>query len=132
MKIRAGFVSNSSSTSYVIAVTRNFKTDQAGMQKFLDACISEWDDNEITDLEQADKKIGEIVEALCSHEQIWNTEAPVSHISEFVDTFKDDIVLFAIDGGPEDGKVLNAMADSCKEKTIAKIAKLLMESQNEN
>jgi hypothetical protein len=130
MKIRSGFVSNSSSTSYVIAVTRNFKTDQAGMQRFLDTC-NEWSDYEIKDLEQADAKMGEIIDALCSNEEIWTCEAPVPYISEFVDTFKDDIVLFAIDGGPDDGKVLNAFADSCKDKTIDKLKKI-MESQNEN
>jgi hypothetical protein len=131
MKIRSGFVSNSSSTSYVIAVTRNFKTDQAGMQKFLDECSRWSDDDEITNLEQADKKIGEIIEALCSHEQIWTCEAPCSHISEFVDAFKDEIQISSLDGGPDDGKVLNILADNCKDKTMTKLKKL-METQNED
>jgi hypothetical protein len=102
------------------------------MQKFLDACNQWSDDDEVMDLETADKVVGEIVEFLCTNEEVWTSEGvPVRNLSEFVDAFEDEIVLFTIDGGPEDGKVLNALADSCKDKTMDKLKKI-MESQNEN
>jgi len=130
MKIRAGFVSNSSSTSYVIALTRDFKTTQAKMQRFMDEC-DEYTDVEITNLKQADECIGRIVESLCSNSEIWIDDSPVENLYEFITVFDDDITITSLDGGPEESKVCNIFADSCKDKTILKLKKIT-ESQNEN
>ena len=76
MKIRQGFVSNSSRTSYVIALARNYKATKEQIQKFADG-IAKWEDEEYT-FEQADKQIKIIVEALCSiaGKCIWEEESP--------------------------------------------------------
>ena len=130
MKIRAGFVSNSSSTSYVIALTRDFKTSQAKVQAFMDEC-DPYANLEITSLEQADECIGRIVEALCSHDQIWMTESLVENVYEFINIFGDDIIITTMDGGPDDSQVCNIFADGRKDEMMTKLKKLV-ESQNEN
>ena len=130
MKIRLGFVSNSSSTSYVIALTRDFKTTQDKVQKFMDLC-DEWANVEITSLEQADEVIGRIVEALCSQSYIWLEESSVENLSEFINVFGDEIIIGAVDVSSESGSVSNIMADSCKEETMKKLKKLV-ETKNED
>ena len=133
MKIREGFVSNSSSTSYVIALTRDFKTTQAKMQEFVDRC-NEWEkcEKHMMTLQKADVAVGEIVEALCGQEVIWDEhDDPPEHCREFMSTFKQEIGVADIDGGPEDGKYMNLFADSCKDKNI-EMFKRITEEQNEN
>ncbi len=132
MKIRKGFVSNSSSTSYVIAVTRNFKPSPDKMQEFLDRCNQYSKSDMVVDIESAEKQIEAIVEDLCNRSQIWQDhDEPAEHMSDFVDIFEDEVQLFAIDSGSEDGKFLNVLADSCKDETMKKLTKL-MKAQNED
>ncbi len=127
MKVRSGFVSNSSSTSYVIAVTREFKATPEQIQAFYDRCNKYSEDDDVTDLDKAEKQMAEIVEVLCLNEDIWLGEAPSPNISNFVTACKDDVILTSLDGGPEDDTICNIFADKCKDKTIEKMKKLIGE-----
>ncbi len=130
MKIRIGFVSNSFSTSYVIALARDFKTTQAKMQEFIDSCNKyEREEKNMLTLERADKVVEEIVEALCSQAIIWDEhDSPPEYTYNFVRTFGDEIGVVNIDGGPEDGKYVNLFADECKDKHI-KMFERIMQKQ---
>lgn len=133
MKIRLGFVSNSSSTSYVIAVTRNFQVTKEKAQLFLDECTKDsyYASNDVKDIESAIKKIKEVLEAFCTHEEIWEEEAPIDSIYEFITVFREEVVLIEMESGPEDGRVMNILADKCGNKNFKRIKKL-MEQTNEN
>lgn len=125
MKIRLGFVSNSSSTSYVIALARNYKATKEQIQKFTDR-IANWEDEEYTS-EQADKQIKTIVDALCSTagKCIWIEDSPVQYLDEFINILEDDYILGKIDVSSEAGQVTNILADGNREKVAAKIKKMM-------
>ncbi len=131
MKIRLGFVSNSSSTSYVIALARNYKATKEQIQKFADG-IANWEDEEYS-FEQADEQIKTIVEALCSTEGkcMWLEDSPVQYLDEFIDMLEDDYILGTVDVSSEAGQVTNVLADGNREKVAAKVKKM-MESLDEN
>lgn len=132
MKIRTGFVSNSSSTSYVIALTRDFKTTQTKMQEFVDSCNKYMNEKSWITLEQADKAVGKIIEVLCTNGEIWDEhDNPPEYIRNFVGVFGDEFGVVDIDGGPEDGKYINLFADDCKAENI-KMFKRLIEKTNED
>lgn len=131
MKIRLGFVSNSSSTSYVIALARNYKATKEQIQKFADE-IANWKNEEYT-FEQADEQIKTTVEALCSAQGkcMWLDEAPVEYLGEFISMLEDDYILGTVDVSSEAGQVTNILADGNREKVMAKVKKM-MESLNED
>lgn len=132
MKIRLGFVSNSSSTSYVVALTRDFKTTQDKMQEFLDSRNKYTNEENWITLEQADKEVGKIVDALCTQGIIWEEyDSPPEYVRDFVKVFREDIRVVDIDGGPEDGKYINLFADDCKAENM-KMFKKLMETHDED
>lgn len=131
MKIRQGFVSNSSSSSYIIALARNYKATKEQIQKFADE-IADWEDEDYS-FEQADEQIKTTVEALCSTEgkNMWFEDSPVQYLGEFIDMLEDDYILGTIDGSSGSGQVTNILADGNREKVTAKVKKI-MEALDEN
>lgn len=126
MKIRLGFVSNSSSTSYIVAVTRDFSPVPEKIQEFFDTCNKYSSSEDVTNLEQAAEKIKVIIEALCKESQIWlDYECPCYHIEDFVSVFREEVQIFTMPSSSDDGKVCNILADSCKEDTMKKLTELM-------
>ncbi len=125
MKIRLGFVSNSSSTSYVIALARNYQATKEQIQKFADG-IANWEGEEYT-FEDADKQIKTTVEALCSTEGkcMWLDDSPVQYLEEFIGMLDDDYILGTIDVSSDAGQVTNILADGNREKVARKVKKMM-------
>ncbi len=128
MKIRLGFVSNSSSTSYVIALTRDFKATPEQLDKFIEEC-GDFDTKLTPD--QATKSIGEIVEALCSSgEWSWyDGDISIDNFHPFLWAFGDSFEICAVDGGHGCDSLANILADDLRDKTIKFITE---EDENEN
>lgn len=122
MKIRLGFVSNSSSTSYVIALTRDFKPTPEQLDKFIEDCGDL--DTKLTP-EQAIKSINKIVEALCSRgEWSWvDYNIEIDNFSPFMWACEDSFLISEIDGGHGCDSLANILADDLKEKTLKFITK---------
>ena len=136
MKIRKGFVSNSSSTSYVIALTRDYEASEEKVLEFMKE-YEECYDEELGSIEKARELIAWIIGKLCSSEQVWTEE--YEGVCCFIQAFSDDICLTYIDSGPDDSSISNIFADKCKDETIEKMKKFIKlcrckdkESKDEN
>jgi len=126
MKIRLGFVSNSSSTSYVIALTRDFKATPEQLEKFISEC-QEYNYEEdaegvaMTPMtpEQAAKAISEIVEEICKcGEWSWyDGDIEIDNFTPFMYACSDDFEICAVDGGHGCDSLVNILADDLKDKT---------------
>jgi len=123
MKIRLGFVSNSSSTSYVIALTRDFRATPEQLEKFIKEC-QEYNYEEETEgaamsPEQATEAISKIVEELCScGEWSWyDGDIEIDNFSPFMWACSDSFEICAVDGGHGCDSLANILADDLKDKT---------------
>lgn len=122
MKIRAGFVSNSSSTSFVIALTRDFVPSEVGISKFIDDTI-DYDTDIKMSVEEAKKHIVNLVETLCEHGDIsaydgdWGIEN-TNYVSAFLHSFEEDILISEADAGHGCDFLHNILADDLKDKTL--------------
>ncbi len=124
MKIRIGFVSNSSSTSYVIALTRDFIPSDKDLEEFIDETKDYSTDKKMS-VEEAKKHIKDLVETLCvngdwsAYDGDWsNGEHYPEHLSTFLHSFEDDILISEADGGHGCDFLHNILADDLKDKTI--------------
>jgi len=122
MKIRAGFVSNSSSTSYVVAIDRNFRTTQEKMQEFLDE-VQGWEVDCDT-LEEADEIVGRIIEELCSDGEVFIDHEGPDGIESFLKVF-NEITIECVDVGPEDGRCVNILSDKDREMSIKQLRQIV-------
>lgn len=123
MKIRIGLVSNSSSTSYVIAITRDFKLSDEQKQKLFENYDPyEEDQLEIEGIEELFQKT---VEKLCSSSQVWEEDDENNFLYAIVRVLKEEIVLTSLDGAPDAGCYVNVLSDKNKDDFIAKVQKLL-------
>jgi hypothetical protein len=134
MKIRNGFVSNSSSSSFVLAVTRSFKLPKSLKEDL----VAEYEDNSYRDEEEsltADEIIAIALDNLCSQKTIWQENAPVA-VHVLLDTIlrnkelRKRHVIHTIDSGPDDGMYINLLCDGEKEEFIENM-KYILESNNE-
>lgn len=123
MKIRIGFVSNSSSTSYVIAITRDFKLSDEQKQLLGDYYNEYEDEKDQITIEQIEKLFQKTLEKLCSSSQVWKDDTPL--FDSMIRTLKEKIVLAEIDGSPDEGCCVNVLSDKNKDDFIAKMQKLL-------
>lgn len=133
MKIRTGFVSNSSSTSFVIALTRDFRATPEQLEKFIDECKGYEEDAVAMTPEQATKAIEGIVEELCKvGDWSWSDGYDISNESENMEHFHnfrytcgDSFQIGESDGGHGCDFLHNILADDLIDKTteLMKICK---------
>lgn len=126
MKLRNGFVSNSSSSSYIIAVTRDFQPTDEQIENFK----NEFDEDLTSD--EAKKVMLHIIERMCQEEELWtgyDADAP-NGWWEFLRICKE-VVITTSETGPDDGRCINVLADSCIDKTTAQMDKI-RKLNNEN
>lgn len=105
MKIRLGFVSNSSSTSYIIALRRDYHFSVEEVDKILESHNKWIDEDEIIKKENAPAALHEALEALCSSDHLadWHdgdTGIPAL-VSGIVYVLKDKILLTTIEGAAD-------------------------------
>ncbi len=127
MKIRQGFVSNSSSTSYVIALTRDFIPSDKSLSKFIDDA-EDYHTNKKMSVEEAKEYIANLVEALCvsgeqsAYDGDWGDGGQdMKHLSPFLYSFRDDILISEADGGHGCDFLHNIFADDIKDKVYSAI-----------
>lgn len=130
-----GFVSNSSSTSFVIALTRDFKATPEQLEKFIDECKGYEEDAVAMTPEKATETITGIVEELCkvgdwSWCDSYDIEGQVENMENFHNfrfTCGDSFIISEADGGHGCDFMHNILADDLKDKTLE-----LMKEKNED
>lgn len=135
MKIRIGFVSNSSSTSYVIAVTRDFVPSDKGLAEFIND-TEDYDTDKKMSVEEAKEHLANLIETLCvngvwsAYDGDWSDgEHSVEHLSTFIYSFREEILISEADGGHGCDFLHNILADDLKEKTLKRALPLLNEME---
>lgn len=124
MKIRLGFVSNSSSTSYVIAVSRDFEATPEQLAKFIDECKDYDDNSSAMSVDQAKETIATIINAICEiGSWSWCDSYDISESDERLEHFHpfrwacgDSFDISEVDGGHGSNFLHNILADDIKEK----------------
>lgn len=113
MKIRQSFVSNSSSTSYVVLFPEGATADDLEL-KNLEGAVAEMQDSEGTDEEEAKKDLLEGLSRLLGGSSIsdYDDGALVNVLPDLL----DDYVIASMESGPDAGCVM--VAQSAKVKKI--------------
>jgi hypothetical protein len=101
MKIRNGFVSNSSSSSFIVLLPENFVLDLSGY------------DFENSGYEATEEEVKKMFAQLLSNKNIWEEEGDAVGILENV---LDDYVVATLDTSSEGGQIV--LADPVKIKKI--------------
>lgn len=97
MKIRAGFVSNSSSSSFVIMLPKNFDADM-----FIDNMTDEEIEGLIEEHNMKNKdQIKDILRSCVNDGGTWNGEKGYYMCTELL----NDFVVTTVEGGPDDGSI---------------------------
>jgi hypothetical protein len=121
MKVRSGFVSNSSSLSHVIAVTRNIKITEDHAIKFIKECqMFDEEENIPKTIDEAITAMRVVVEYLCSEGEVSYSDTfdpEVPFLMEFMEVFPE-IVISETDGSLGSSFITNILADKFKEKTL--------------
>ncbi len=121
MKLRLGFVSNSSSTSYVIALSRDIEVTPEKLANFLEECNQYLDEDEkrMTS-EEGKKAISKAIKDLCSQGEFswYDGDIEIEHFHQFMQTFEDEIEICATDGGHGCDSLCNILADDMINKTV--------------
>ncbi len=135
MKIRNGFVSNSSSSSFILAITRNFKLPE----EFKEALVGEYEEycggDYEKDMPTADEIVEEAIDIICSKETIWQEDCPPS-VTALVHIVTDNNELSKIhyitglDAGPDEGQYINVLCDKEKDNFLSQM-KIILERENE-
>jgi hypothetical protein len=141
MKYRDGFVSNSSSTSFVIAVARDFSPTEEQIKKFTENYneYNEYNEEAIS-LETGKEIIDAIVNHLCSSE-IPDFEVCLSSpdgedenyitLDRFLNIFREVILKTEDMGGSGQDMCVNILADLCINKVKSALKKQ-METYHED
>ena len=119
MRIRTNFVSNSSSTSYIIAVTRDFVPAEEQLKEFWERLEEE---RECT-LAEAQGILNNLINELCTYNQVWEEDGPEG-IFHF-DIFAQELVIATVDGAPDCGAYVNVLSDSNKEKFMGQMKRIM-------
>ena len=135
MKLRLGFVSNSSSTSYVVALTRDFKATPEQLETFIKDCKGYEEDSVPMTNEEATETVAKIVEELCKQgEWSWGDGYSISeqsenmeHYHDFFFSCGDSFSIADADGGHGGDFLINILADNVKDKTKKLVAGKLNE-----
>jgi hypothetical protein len=131
MKFRSGFVSNSSSSSFVYLFPDDFDVNKIDWEKFdftdyaAEACYDDAaeveDDGNPVEAGSEENMKADIVKGLkkfFKEKELWYEED--GSICTAIEMLFSDYVIAEIDGGPEDGKVI--LADKAKVKKILGVA----------
>jgi len=114
MKQRNGFVSNSSSSSFIVLMGQNFNPTDEEIQN----AIFLAGDEKYVSIDDVRKDI----ELLKTHYVVYDYDSKASYsIAALCDSL--DIVVGKIDGGPGDGKITNILT----EKNLPKFKKAIEE-----
>jgi len=123
MKVRKGFVSNSSSSSFVIAITRDYVFSPEIKQKIYNEYIGYWDEEEVS-MEQFDNILKEGLDELCTGDGvIWEEDS--SSITQAILAELEDVVIAYVDVGPDAGSTNNIFADNQIEKVKKQLQAIL-------
>jgi spore cortex formation protein SpoVR/YcgB (stage V sporulation) len=127
MKTRQGFVSNSSSTSFVVALSRDFVITDEAVSKFIDA-YKNYDNKRVTP-EGSREKIEYAVDKLCGDGIVYAVDADdendVCFVVEFLTELYPDILLAEIDTSSEMGCCVNILSDKSKKETLRKLNRIV-------
>lgn len=117
MKIRKGFVSNSSSSSFVVAITRDFKLTDEEVELFREG-YEEYhgDPCEFSD-EQIHEIVAEIIDKSCREGMVYDQDC--SNIYAFEHALDDSYILANISAGCEEGGMVNLLKDKDKDAVLA-------------
>jgi len=129
MKIRTGFVSNSSSSSFAIAVTRDMELTEeqkcAIMESYIAECkCYEQECNQNPTPEERNKIIKEGISILCQNDGcFWGEDEHQNLLAWAIGNVLPSICAF--ETGPGGGQMENIFADQNKEKNIDKLKNIL-------
>jgi hypothetical protein len=126
MKYRQGFVSNSSSTSFVVAVPREFVPTEEQIKSFVREYNSWYTDAPISDPQKALDMINEIVNNLCEDGFLYELSGKEE---VFINVFPE-MYLTSIEGGPGENSCINILSDEKRKESMA-MMKNLVEKYNE-
>lgn len=138
MKIRKGFVSNSSSSSYIIALTRDFKITTLLKEKILGEFydMNYYNQEEELADDVVEAMIKEAINQLCSRNQIYKEECSYGGVSKMVPAvvhaLKDEIVITTVDNRPDAESYCNVLSDNKRKEFLTKISDILEKEKNEN
>lgn len=136
MKIRNGFVSNSSSTSFILAIARNFELPEELKEKLVEEYKEYcWGDG-MGEPPTADEIVEEAVNILCSKEATWQEDcsASVTALVHIVTNDKELAKVYYItelDAGPDEGQYINVLCDKERKGFLTQM-KIILEKENEN
>lgn len=129
MKIRKGFVSNSSSSSYVIAITRDLQFSEKEIAKFREGYENHHGDECDFTTEQIQEIVTEIVDKLCREGQIYDEDC--SELIPFADALDGSYGITNINVGCSEGGIINLLTDKDKNEVLSAMKKIV-ERNNED
>ncbi|KKM62759.1 hypothetical protein LCGC14_1518420 [marine sediment metagenome] len=111
MKIRCGFVSNSSSSAYILLLKKDFQfTDEQ-----IEEIIGETGLEEERD-EEMKGALNSALEHLKNGKDVWIEELPGCMGGAIAEALPDDLILTTVEMGPDAGQLINILTDEYVEK----------------
>jgi hypothetical protein len=109
MKSRKGFISNSSSSSFIVLLPKDFKIEDIDLSKYKEEAENQWGCDE--------ECIKQDLEKLLKEKEVWDES---SETNGFLNRVLEDYVILELNDGPDSGRVI-----LLEEKSIDKIKTIL-------